>query len=138
MNLTRKSKGKITFTSKRSQPRVLFLKYCRFATFLCKEAPFHTQNRALDACRLSKHICIINATIVRMNDSWLSNRFGDHMKLESCAESCCDLVAVQYISQLKQSLSVLMLCAPSNRRRPFSYHTKMADFEYFRVLSVFS
>ena len=24
-----------------------------------------------------------------------------------------------------------MLCAPSNRRRPFSYHTKMADFEYF-------
>ena len=35
-------------------------------------------------------------------------------------------------------LSVLVLCAPSNRRRPFSYHTKMADFEYFRVLSVSS
>ena len=35
-------------------------------------------------------------------------------------------------------LSVLMLCAPSNRRRPFSYHTKMADFNYVRVLSVFS
>ena len=35
-------------------------------------------------------------------------------------------------------LSVLMLCAPSNPRRPFSYHTKMADFKYFRVLSVFS
>ena len=34
--------------------------------------------------------------------------------------------------------SVLMLCAPSNRRRPFSYHAKMAAFEYFRVLSVFS
>ena len=31
-----------------------------------------------------------------------------------------------------------MLCAPSNRRRPFSYYTKMADFEYFRILSVFS
>ena len=28
-----------------------------------------------------------------------------------------------------------MLCAPSNRGRPFSYHTKMADFEYFRVCS---
>ena len=39
---------------------------------------------------------------------------------------------------LKESLSVLMLCAPSNRRRPFSYHTKMTDFEHFRVLSVFS
>ena len=37
-----------------------------------------------------------------------------------------------------KKLSVLMLCALSNRRRPFSYHTKMADFEYFRVLSVFS
>ena len=34
-----------------------------------------------------------------------------------------------------EALSVLMLCAPSNCRRPFSYHTKMADFEYFRVLS---
>ena len=33
---------------------------------------------------------------------------------------------------------ILMLCAPSNRRRPFSYHTKMADFEYSCVLSVFS
>ena len=42
------------------------------------------------------------------------------------------------ICRLKETLSVLMLCAPSNRRRPFSYHTKMADFEYFRVLSVFS
>ena len=31
-----------------------------------------------------------------------------------------------------------MPCAPGNRRRTFSYHTKMADFEYFRVLSVFS
>ena len=31
-----------------------------------------------------------------------------------------------------------MLCAPSNRRRPFSYHTKMVDFEYSRVLSIFS
>ena len=30
-----------------------------------------------------------------------------------------------------------MLCASSNRRRPISYHTKMADFEYFRGLSVF-
>ena len=31
----------------------------------------------------------------------------------------------------KVALSVSMLCAPTNRR-----HTKMADFEYFRVLSV--
>ena len=31
-----------------------------------------------------------------------------------------------------------LLCAPSSHRRPFSYHPKMADFEYFRVLSVFS
>ena len=35
-------------------------------------------------------------------------------------------------------LSALMLCAPNNRRRPFSYDTKMADFAYFRVSSVFS
>ena len=39
---------------------------------------------------------------------------------------------------LKEALSVLMLCAPNNRQRPFSYHTKMADFEYFRVLSALS
>ena len=38
---------------------------------------------------------------------------------------------------LNEALSVLMLCAPSNRRRPFSCHTKMADFEYFRVLAIF-
>ena len=32
-----------------------------------------------------------------------------------------------------------MLCAPNNRWRPFLYHTKMADFEYFRVFfSVFT
>ena len=43
-----------------------------------------------------------------------------------------------YKIRKKITLSVLMLCAPSNRRRPFSYHTKMADFEYFRVLSVSS
>ena len=30
-----------------------------------------------------------------------------------------------------------MLCAPSNCQRPFPYHTKMADFKYFLVLSVF-
>ena len=36
-----------------------------------------------------------------------------------------------------EALSILMLCAPNNRRRPFSYHMKMADFEHFRVLSVF-
>ena len=30
-----------------------------------------------------------------------------------------------------------MLCAPSNRRKPFSYHTKMSDFENFRALSQF-
>ena len=39
---------------------------------------------------------------------------------------------------IPEALSVLMLCALSNRRRPSSYRTKMADFEYFRVLSVFS
>ena len=44
----------------------------------------------------------------------------------------------QHSDFLKEVLSVLMLCAPSNCRRPFSYHTKMADFEYFRVLSIFS
>ena len=37
----------------------------------------------------------------------------------------------------QEALSVLMLCAPNKRSRPFSYDTKMADFEYFRVLSVF-
>ena len=39
---------------------------------------------------------------------------------------------------IKEALSVLMLCAPSNRRQPFSYNTKMADVEYFRVFAVFS
>ena len=39
---------------------------------------------------------------------------------------------------IKEALSVLMLCEPSNRRQPFSYNTKMADVEYFRVLALFS
>ena len=39
---------------------------------------------------------------------------------------------------IKDALSVLMLCEPSNRRQPFSYNTKMADVEYFRVLALFS
>ena len=38
----------------------------------------------------------------------------------------------------KEALSLLMLYAPSNHRRPFSCDTKMADFGYSRVLSVFS
>ena len=43
---------------------------------------------------------------------------------------------LQWLCYLKEALSVLMLCAPSNRRRPRSYRRKMADFEYFRDLSV--
>ena len=31
-------------------------------------------------------------------------------------------------AEVKEALSVLMLCAPNNRWRPFTYHTKMADF----------
>ena len=37
---------------------------------------------------------------------------------------------------IKEALSVLMLCMPSNRQRPFPYRTKMV--EHFHVLSVFS
>ena len=36
-----------------------------------------------------------------------------------------------YTGAALEALSVLMLCAPRNRRQPFSYHTKMADFEFF-------
>ena len=39
---------------------------------------------------------------------------------------------------IKEVFSALMLCAPSNHRWPFLYHTKMADFEYFPFLSIFS
>ena len=48
---------------------------------------------------------------------------------------------VQIIQQkpFKEALSVLMLCEPSNCRRPLSDDAKMADLvEYFRILSVFS
>ena len=38
--------------------------------------------------------------------------------------------------RIKEAFSEL--CAPSNRRRPFSYHTKMTDFKYFHLLPVFS
>ena len=38
---------------------------------------------------------------------------------------------------VKDALSVLMFCEPNKRWQPFSYHTKMVDFEYFGVLSVF-
>ena len=62
------------------------------------------------------------------------------------ASSVCNLVAQSLLMFLtlartvyfKEALSVLMLCAPCNRRRPFSYHTKMTDFEYFRVLLILS
>ena len=45
---------------------------------------------------------------------------------------------VESLLGLKEALSLLILCALGNRRRPFSYHTKMADFEYSCVLSAFS
>ena len=50
------------------------------------------------------------------------------------------LVLVKTVTELiiKEALLLLMLRAPSNRRRPFSYLTKMANFEYSRVLSVSS
>ena len=38
---------------------------------------------------------------------------------------------------LKEALSTLMSCTPSNSRQPFLCHTQMADVEYFHVLSVF-
>ena len=41
------------------------------------------------------------------------------------------------LDDIKEALSVLMLCTPSNSQQPFSYHTKLADFKYFHVLSVF-
>ena len=50
----------------------------------------------------------------------------------------CLLSQSTHEKHYQEALSVLMLCAPSNRRRPLYYHTKMADFGYFRILSVFS
>ena len=38
---------------------------------------------------------------------------------------------------IKEALSLLMLCAPSNSQRPFSYHTIMADFEHSHIFPVF-
>ena len=43
-----------------------------------------------------------------------------------------------FLDGFKEVLSLLMLCAPSNRRWPFSNHAKMVNFGYSRVLSVFS
>ena len=40
--------------------------------------------------------------------------------------------------QFLKKVSISVLCAPGNGRRPFLYHSKMADFKYFCVLSVFS
>ena len=37
-----------------------------------------------------------------------------------------------------EAISVLMLCAPSNCRRPFLYHTKMADLWSLFVFCSFS
>ena len=42
------------------------------------------------------------------------------------------------IAHLNFLLKLSVLCAPSNHLRLFSYHAKMADFEYFCVLPVFS
>ena len=35
------------------------------------------------------------------------------------------ILALKDLGLFTEALSVLMLCAPNNRRRPFSYHTKM-------------
>ena len=39
---------------------------------------------------------------------------------------------------LKEVLSVLMLCAPSNRQRPYSCHTKITILRVFFVFCLFS
>ena len=49
----------------------------------------------------------------------------------------CELFIFATCFSFEEPLSVLMLCMPSNHLWPFLYHTKMTDFEYFRVLSVF-
>ena len=59
-----------------------------------------------------------------------------------CTGSFANLSSVERLRLVRKvswsSLTVSMLRAPSNRRRPFSYHTKMADFENSRVLSALS
>ena len=58
-----------------------------------------------------------------------------------CSRSNTRLSFICYLASARDSLpawrsyrnkitSTVMLCAPNNRRRPFSYHKKMADFEY--------
>ena len=53
----------------------------------------------------------------------------------SLEEVFISVTKVGFRDTFKEALSVLMLCAPSNRQ---SYDTKIVNFEYFHVLSVFS
>ena len=63
------------------------------------------------------------------------NRINDALIIPSVCSNC----KVFILACNQRTLgSEFMLYTPSNHRRPFWYHTKMADFEYFRVLSVFS
>ena len=41
------------------------------------------------------------------------------------------------LDDIKEALSVLMLCTPSNGQRPFSYYTKMVDFQVFSCFVCF-
>ena len=81
---------------------------------------------------------ILNANMVKITET--KNRFFFVLVLTTKIVSFLNTVnsEVACLHTFKAALSLLMLCATSNRWRPFSYHTKMADFEYFHVLSVFS
>ena len=61
---------------------------------------------------------------------------GAQVRIQTFGMTLHKYVITHFSRTFKEAVSLLMLCAPSNLWRPFSYQTKMATFEYSRVLSV--
>ena len=66
------------------------------------------------------------------NASILNKRKKERKKVhvEDKLPSLCSLILFNFDRSVTNRKKIII---PNNRRRPFSYYTKMADFEYFRV-----
>ena len=99
--------------------------YRQFRVFSSRNCPKRTRPKLnkssfiLLFCKIEHHY--VNFT---------SKNFNTVSKYSCIKFVAINSVAVCLTSQMKEVLSVLMLCAPNNRRRTFSCHTKMAEFVF--------
>ena len=78
----------------------------------------------------------INSTICHLEAN--CRKIFNKIKAPLATKFYRTITSKQSAVDIKEALSVLMLCMANNCWRTFSYHTKMADLEYFHLLSIFS